>query len=99
MPGMELRGKYTFFAEGVRGSLSKKIIKKFELDKESDPQKYAIGIKELWEIDPQNHQPGLVLHSQGWPLSKGSAGGSWMYHLDNNQVSVGFVVNLYYENP
>ena len=99
MPGMELRGKYTFFAEGVRGSLSKKIIKKFELDKESDPQKYAIGIKELWEIDPQNHQPGLVLHSQGWPLSKGSAGGSWMYHLDNNQVSVGFVVNLDYENP
>ena len=70
MPGMELRGKYTFFAEGVRGSLSKKIIKKFELDKESDPQKYAIGIKELWEIDPENHQPGLVLHSQGWPLQK-----------------------------
>ena len=99
MPGMELRGKYTFFAEGVRGSLSKKIIKKFELDKESCPQKYAIGIKELWEIDPQNHQPGLVLHTQGWPLSKGSAGGSWMYHLDNNQVSVGFVVNLDYENP
>ena len=99
MPGMELRGKYTFFAEGVRGSLSKKIIKKFELDKESDPQKYAIGIKELWEIDPENHQPGLVLHTQGWPLSKGSAGGSWMYHLDNNQVSVGFVVNLDYENP
>ena len=99
MPGMELRGKYTFFAEGVRGSLSKKIIKKFELDKESCPQKYAIGIKELWEIDPENHQPGLVLHTQGWPLSKGSAGGSWMYHLDNNQVSVGFVVNLDYENP
>ncbi|MDA9735020.1 electron transfer flavoprotein-ubiquinone oxidoreductase [SAR116 cluster bacterium] len=99
MPGMELRGKYTFFAEGVRGSLSKKIIKKFELDKESCTQKYAIGIKELWEIDPENHQPGLVLHTQGWPLSKGSAGGSWMYHLDNNQVSVGFVVNLDYENP
>ena len=99
MPGMELRGKYTFFAEGVRGSLSKQIIKKFELDKESCPQKYAIGIKELWEIDPENHKPGLVLHSQGWPLTKGSAGGSWMYHLDNNQISVGFVVNLDYENP
>ena len=92
MPGMELRGKYTFFAEGVRGSLSKKIIKQFSLDKESCPQKYAIGIKELWEIDPKNHKPGLVLHTQGWPLSKGASGGSWMYHLDNNQVSVGFVI-------
>ena len=99
MPGMELRGKYTFFAEGVRGSLSKKIIKNFNLDKECSPQKYAIGIKELWEIDPKKHKPGFVLHTQGWPLSKGSAGGSWMYHLDNNQVSVGFVVNLDYENP
>ena len=99
MQGMELRGKYTFFAEGVRGSLSKKIIKRFLLDKESCPQKYAIGIKELWEIDPKNHKAGLVLHSQGWPLSKGSAGGSWMYHLENNQVSVGFVVNLDYKNP
>ena len=99
MPGMELRGKYTFFAEGVRGSLSKKIIKNFNLDKECSPQKYAIGIKELWEINPKKHKPGFVLHTQGWPLSKGSAGGSWMYHLDNNQVSVGFVVNLDYENP
>ena len=99
VPGMELRGKYTFFAEGVRGSLSKKIIKNFNLDKECSPQKYAIGIKELWEIDPKKHKPGYVLHSQGWPLSKGSAGGSWMYHLDKNQVSVGFVVNLDYENP
>ena len=99
MQGMELRGKYTFFAEGVRGSLSKKIIKRFSLDKESCPQKYAIGIKELWEIDPKNHKAGLVLHTQGWPLSKGSAGGSWMYHLENNQVSVGFVVNLDYKNP
>ena len=99
VPGMELRGKYTFFAEGVRGSLSKKIIKNFNLDKECSPQKYAIGIKELWEIDPKKHKPGFVLHTQGWPLSKGSAGGSWMYHLDKNQVSVGFVVNLDYENP
>ena len=99
VPGMELRGKYTFFAEGVRGSLSKKIIKNFNLDKECSPQKYAIGIKELWEINPKKHKPGFVLHTQGWPLSKGSAGGSWMYHLDNNQVSVGFVVNLDYENP
>ena len=99
VPGMELRGKYTFFAEGVRGNLSKKIIKNFNLDKECSPQKYAIGIKELWEIDPKKHKPGFVLHTQGWPLSKGSAGGSWMYHLDKNQVSVGFVVNLDYENP
>jgi electron-transferring-flavoprotein dehydrogenase len=99
MPGMELRGKYTFFAEGVRGNLSKKIIENFNLDKDCSPQKYAIGIKELWEIDPKKHKPGYVLHSQGWPLSKGSAGGSWMYHLDKNQVSVGFVVNLDYENP
>ncbi len=98
-PGMELRGRYTFFAEGVRGNLSKKLIDHFSLNKDSCPQKYAIGIKELWEIDPKNHRPGLVLHTQGWPLGKGSSGGSWMYHLDNNQVSVGFVVNLDYKNP
>ena len=97
--GMELRGKFTFFAEGVRGSLSKKLIKKFDLEKNSSPQKYAIGIKELWEIDEKNHKPGLVIHTQGWPLSNGSSGGSWMYHLDKNQVSVGFVVNLDYNNP
>ena len=99
MPGMELRGKYTFFAEGVRGNLSKKLIDQFSLNKDSCPQKFAIGIKELWEIDPNNHKPGMVLHTQGWPLGKGSSGGSWMYHLDNNQVSVGFVVNLDYTNP
>jgi len=99
MPGMELRGKYTFFAEGVRGNLSKKLIDHFSLNQDSCPQKYAIGIKELWEIDPKNHKPGMVLHTQGWPLGKGSSGGSWMYHLDKNQVSVGFVVNLDYKNP
>lgn len=99
MPGMELRGKYTFFAEGVRGNLSKKLIDRFSLNQDSCPQKYAIGIKELWEIDPKNHKPGMVLHTQGWPLGKGSSGGSWMYHLDKNQVSVGFVVNLDYKNP
>ena len=99
VPGMELRGKYTFFAEGVRGNLSKKLIDHFSLNKHSCPQKYAIGIKELWEIDPKNHNPGMVLHTQGWPLGKGSSGGSWMYHLENNQVSVGFVVNLDYKNP
>ncbi len=99
MPGMELRGKYTFFAEGVRGNLSKKLIDRFSLNQDSCPQKYAIGIKELWEIDPKNHKPGMVLHTQGWPLGKGSSGGSWMYHLDNNQVSVGFVINLDYKNP
>ena len=99
MPGMELRGKYTFFAEGVRGNLSKKLIDRFSLNQDSCPQKYAIGIKELWEIDPKNHKPGMVLHTQGWPLGKGSSGGSWMYHLDSKQVSVGFVVNLDYKNP
>ena len=99
MPGMELRGKYTFFAEGVRGSLSKKLIKKFDLDKDCCPQKYAIGIKELWEISPKNHKPGLVVHTQGWPLGSNASGGSWMYHLDKNLVSVGFVVNLDYSNP
>lgn len=98
-PGMELHGKYTFFAEGVRGNLSKLLMEKFNLRAECDVQKYGIGIKELWQIDPEKHQQGLVMHTQGWPLDSKTAGGSWMYHLEDNQVSIGFVVNLDYQNP
>ena len=98
-PGMELRGKYTFLAEGVRGNLSKQIINKFNLQENCDPQKYALGIKELWEIKDEKHQSGLVVHSQGWPLNGDSSGGSWMYHFDKKLVSIGFVVNLDYSNP
>ena len=98
-PGMELHGKYTFFAEGVRGNLSKQLMEKFDLRSDCDVQKYGIGIKELWQIDPSMHQQGLVIHTQGWPLDGSTAGGSWMYHLEDNQVSIGFVVNLDYANP
>lgn len=98
-PGMELHGKYTFFAEGVRGNLSKQLMEKFDLRSDCDVQKYGIGIKELWQIDPEKHQQGLVMHTQGWPLDSSTAGGSWMYHLEDNQVSIGFVVNLDYANP
>ncbi len=98
-PGMELHGKYTFFAEGVRGNLSKQLMEKFDLRSDCDVQKYGIGIKELWQIDPEKHQQGLVIHTQGWPLDSSTAGGSWMYHLEDNQVSIGFVVNLDYANP
>lgn len=98
-PGMELHGKYTFFAEGVRGNLSKQLMEKFNLRSDCDVQKYGIGIKELWQIDPEKHQQGLVIHTQGWPLDSSTAGGSWMYHLEDNQVSIGFVVNLDYANP
>ncbi len=100
--GMELHGKYTLIGEGVRGSVAKKLISKFELSKGRDPQKFGIGIKELWEIDPAKHDPGLVVHTMGWPLAsvKGAAGGgSFMYHFEENLVSVGFVVHLNYENP
>ncbi len=98
-PGMELHGKYTFFAEGVRGNLSKQLMETFNLRSDCDVQKYGIGIKELWQIDPEKHQQGLVMHTQGWPLDSSTAGGSWMYHLEDNQVSIGFVVNLDYANP
>ena len=98
-PGMELHGKYTFFAEGARGSLTKGLMQKFDLRKGVDPQKFGIGLKELWQIDPARHQPGLVLHSQGWPLDSRTGGGSFMYHLEDNQVALGFVVHLNYENP
>jgi electron-transferring-flavoprotein dehydrogenase len=98
-PGMELHAKYTFFAEGVRGSLTKTLFERFKLREGVEPQKFGIGIKELWQIDPAKHKPGLVIHTQGWPLDSKTAGGSFMYHLEDNQVAVGFVVNLNYENP
>jgi len=97
--GMELRGKYTFFAEGARGSLTKQLIKKFDLDQGSDPQKYGIGLKELWQVAPERHEPGLVQHSFGWPLDSRTGGGSFLYHYGDGLVSVGFVVHLNYENP
>jgi electron-transferring-flavoprotein dehydrogenase len=97
--GMELRAKYTLFAEGSRGHLGKQLIAGYQLDRDSDPQTYAIGLKELWEIDPAKHQPGLVIHTAGWPLSSDTYGGSFLYHLENNQVAVGYVVGLSYSNP
>ena len=98
-PGMELHGKYTFFAEGCRGHLGKQLIEKFALDQDADPQTYGIGIKELWEIQPDKHQLGLVVHSGGWPMQPDTYGGGFLYHLENNQVAVGFVVGLGYSNP
>ena len=98
-PGMELHGKYVFLSEGVRGSLSKQVIAKYELDKGKEPQKYGLGMKEIWEIDPAKHKEGSVTHTMGWPLEKNAGGGSFIYHLDNNQVYVGFVVHLGYKNP
>ena len=97
--GMELRGKYTMIAEGVRGSLAKQLIARFVLDGESEPQKFGIGLKELWEVAPEKHKPGLVQHTLGWPLDDKTGGGSFLYHYGNNLVSVGFVVHLNYENP
>ncbi len=98
-PGMELHGKYVFLSEGVRGSLSKQVIAKYDLAKDSGPQKYGLGMKEIWEIDPDKHAEGTVTHTMGWPLGKNAGGGSFIYHLDNNQVYVGFVVHLNYKNP
>ncbi len=98
-PGMELHGKYSFFAEGCRGQLGKQLEEKFRLREGVDPQLYAIGVKELWDIDPARHQLGLVMHTAGWPLDGATYGGSFLYHLENNQVAVGFVVGLGYENP
>ncbi|HZS83702.1 MAG TPA: electron transfer flavoprotein-ubiquinone oxidoreductase [Stellaceae bacterium] len=97
-PGVELVGKETLFAEGCRGSLTKTLIKRFDL-RAGDPQTYGIGIKELWEVDPAKHTPGLVIHTVGWPLDSATYGGSFLYHLENNQVAVGFVVGLDYRNP
>ena len=98
-PGMELHAKYTFFAEGCRGSLGRQLFQRFRLDAHNQPQTYGIGLKELWEIDPARHKPGLVLHTAGWPLDRKTYGGSFLYHLENNQVAVGFVIGLDYENP
>jgi len=98
-PGMELHGKYVFLSEGVRGSLSKKVIAKYDLAKGKEPQKYGLGMKEIWEIDPAKHKQGTVTHTMGWPLNKKAGGGSFIYHLENNQVYVGFVVHLNYKNP
>jgi electron-transferring-flavoprotein dehydrogenase len=97
--GMELHAKYTFFAEGARGHLGRQLMEKFDLNRGKDPQTYAIGIKELWEIDPAKHKPGLVVHTAGWPLDAETYGGSFLYHLENNQVAVGYVVGLAYQNP
>ncbi len=98
-PGMELLGKYVFLSEGVRGSLSKEVIAKYELDKDAEPQKFGIGIKEIWEIDPAKHDEGAVFHSLGWPLGKNAAGGSFVYHAENNQIFIGLVTALNYKNP
>ncbi|SER67803.1 electron-transferring-flavoprotein dehydrogenase [Tranquillimonas rosea] len=98
-PGMELHGKYVFLGEGVRGSLTKEVMAKYDLSAGRDPQKFGLGMKELWEIDPSKHQQGQVTHTMGWPLGKNAGGGSFIYHLDNNQVYVGFVVHLNYANP
>ncbi len=98
-PGLELHAKYTFFAEGVRGHLSKEIIRTFDLAKDAQPQVYGLGVKELWDIDPELHKPGRVIHTQGWPLGDDANGGGWLYHQANGQVSLGFVTWLNYSNP
>ena len=98
-PGMDLLAKYTLIGEGARGSLTKRLIRKFSLDQNSEPQKYGIGLKELWEVEPSRHSPGLVQHTMGWPLDNRTGGGSFLYHFGDNLVSVGFVVHLNYANP
>ena len=97
--GMELRGKYTIFAEGSRGHLGKQLIARYKLDEHSDPQSYAIGIKEIWEIDPSRHTPGFVMHTAGWPMDEHTYGGAFMYHAEDNKIFCGFVVGLNYKNP
>ena len=97
--GMELLGKYTLFAEGARGSLTKQLIAKFSLDAKSEPPKFGIGLKEVWQIDPAKHQKGLIQHSFGWPLNNSTGGGSFLYHYDDNLVAIGFVVHLNYDDP
>ncbi|MDO6804703.1 hypothetical protein Q4595_19795, partial [Wenyingzhuangia sp. 1_MG-2023] len=102
-PGMDLLGKYTIFAEGCRGSLGKELYQRFELDKDADAQHYGIGLKELWDIPADKHQPGLVIHGAGWPLTgagkDGTGGGFFLYHAENQQVVVGLIVDLNYSNP
>ena len=97
--GMELRAKYTLFAEGARGNLGKQLIARFDLARDSEPQKFGLGLKELWQVAPEKHHKGLVQHSFGWPLDGKTGGGSFLYHLDDNLVSVGFVMHLNYTNP
>nr|WP_276206945.1 electron transfer flavoprotein-ubiquinone oxidoreductase [Oceanicoccus sagamiensis] len=99
MPGMELHAKYTVFSEGCRGHLGKQLIEKFNLDEGCDPQHYGIGFKEIWEIDESKHKAGLVIHTTGWPASKGTASGSYLYHSEGNQIAIGYVVPLSYDNP
>ena len=99
MPGMELRAKYTLFAEGARGHLGKRLIEKFDLDAGKDPQHYGIGLKELWDVPAEQHEPGLVLHGSGWPLDKDTHGGWFLYHAENQQVVVGLIMDLSYQNP
>ncbi len=98
-PGMELRGKYVLLAEGVRGSLTKEVLAKYDLSAGKDPQKFGLGMKEIWEIDPEKHKEGTVTHTMGWPLGSSAGGGSFIYHAENNQVYLGLVVHLNYENP
>ena len=98
-PGMELRAKYTLFAEGCRGHIGKQLISRYKLDSEADAQHYGLGIKEIWDIDPAKHEEGLVVHTAGWPLNDENPGGSFLYHIENNQVVVGLIVDLSYSNP
>src|SRR5437773_3091147 len=98
-PGVELIARETLFAEGCRGSLTKRLVERFGLRQGCDPQTYAIGVKELWEVAPERHQPGLVVHTIGWPLDSATYGGSFIYHLEDRQVAVGFVIGLDYKNP
>ncbi|TAM40477.1 MAG: NAD(P)/FAD-dependent oxidoreductase, partial [Burkholderiaceae bacterium] len=97
--GMELHGKYTIFAEGSRGHLGKQLIARYKLDAGKDPQGYAIGIKELWEIDPARHQPGFVMHTAGWPMDSSTYGGAFLYHMEDNKIALGFITGLDYANP
>ncbi len=98
-PGMELHGRYVFLSEGVRGSLAKEVIAKYDLSADKEPQKFGLGMKEIWEIDSDKHREGSVTHTMGWPLGRNAGGGSFVYHLENNQVFIGFVVHLNYKNP
>ncbi|AMW33858.1 electron transfer flavoprotein-ubiquinone oxidoreductase [Haematospirillum jordaniae] len=98
-PGMELVARQTLFAEGVRGSLAKELMERFDLRKDCDPQTYGIGIKEIWEVDPSVHRPGRIVHTIGWPMRADTYGGSFLYHMENNQIAIGFVVALDYSNP
>ena len=99
LQGMDLRARYTFFAEGCRGHLGRRLQERYNLRAGADPQVYGIGLKELWEIKPELNKPGLVMHTAGWPLTSDTYGGSFLYHLEDNQVVVGFVIGLDYENP